>query len=186
MLTQEQERNLRLAVAAAMKSESRSAVPVPVTVAQWALESYWGRHQPSNNCFGIKAYLGCYGVQNLTTIEWFDDEGIRLFLAAGNRVAHLITPIQVDEKGRHKYSVVTQFATFPDLSSCFDRHAEMFTRAPYVQHLAAYINSVKSGDTEMSVEKFVMDIAPIYATDPKYATKLMSIINMPEVRKELR
>lgn len=47
-------------VAAARASAARWRIPASVTLAQWALESGWGRHMPpgSNNPFGIKARAG--------------------------------------------------------------------------------------------------------------------------------
>lgn len=47
-------------VSAAQKSEAEYGVPCPVTLAQWALESGFGKRMPaqSNNPFGIKARSG--------------------------------------------------------------------------------------------------------------------------------
>jgi flagellum-specific peptidoglycan hydrolase FlgJ len=47
-------------IAAARAADAKWRVPASVTLAQWALESGWGRHMPpgSNNPFGIKARPG--------------------------------------------------------------------------------------------------------------------------------
>jgi flagellum-specific peptidoglycan hydrolase FlgJ len=47
-------------IAAACAAQARWDVPASVTLAQWALESAWGRQMPprSNNPFGIKARPG--------------------------------------------------------------------------------------------------------------------------------
>ena len=44
-------------IAAAKRSAGLWKIPASVTLAQWALESGWGKHTPpgSNNPFGIKA-----------------------------------------------------------------------------------------------------------------------------------
>ncbi len=47
-------------IAAARESQARWNIPASVSLAQWALESAWGRSMPprSNNPFGIKARPG--------------------------------------------------------------------------------------------------------------------------------
>ena len=47
-------------IAAARAAQSKWRVPAAVSIAQWALESAWGKHLPagSNNPFGIKARGG--------------------------------------------------------------------------------------------------------------------------------
>ena len=44
-------------IAAAQTSQRKYGIPASITIAQWALESGWGKHLPpgSNNPFGIKA-----------------------------------------------------------------------------------------------------------------------------------
>ena len=44
-------------IAAAQAAQKRWRVPASVTIAQWMIESGWGKHMPtgSNNPFGIKA-----------------------------------------------------------------------------------------------------------------------------------
>ncbi len=82
--------------------ERMTEVPAELTVAQWALESGWGAHQPGNNCFGIKAFPGCHGVQSLETFEVV--KGVRQRL-------------------------VQDFATFEVLSECFQKHAELICKS---------------------------------------------------------
>lgn len=47
-------------IAAAQAAQRRWGVPAAISIAQWALESGWGRHMPpgSSNPFGIKARAG--------------------------------------------------------------------------------------------------------------------------------
>jgi flagellum-specific peptidoglycan hydrolase FlgJ len=95
--------------------EHTTTVPAELTVAQWALESAWGTHQPGNNCFGIKAYDGCFGVQSLKTLEYVN--------------------------GQPK-SVLKQFATFPSLAACFEQHAAIICKgAIYAKVWGSYLAS---------------------------------------------
>ena len=47
-------------IAAARRAQAKHGVPASISIAQWALESGWGKHMPmgSNNPFGIKARRG--------------------------------------------------------------------------------------------------------------------------------
>ncbi len=69
-LTQEQTNNLTLACSASVAAERTTGCPAELTVAQWALESGWGKHVPpeSNNPFGIKARPGEPRIE-ATTLE---------------------------------------------------------------------------------------------------------------------
>jgi flagellum-specific peptidoglycan hydrolase FlgJ len=112
MLSPAQLNRLHDAALNAVACERSTEVPAELAVAQWALESNWGSRAPGNNCFGIKAYAGCYGVQLLQTYEVVN--GVR---------------VQVLEK----------FATFPTLAACFTKHSSLFkTAKPYAKAWAAY------------------------------------------------
>jgi flagellum-specific peptidoglycan hydrolase FlgJ len=143
---------LNQAAASAVACEHATKVPAELALAQWALESGWGAHQPGNNCFGIKAYAGCFGVQRLTTVEF----------ARG-------TPM----------SVVADFATFPTLDACFQKHASLFIQTQ--TYAAAWARYLISHD----LNTLIRQIAPVYATDPSYAEKLLRIISIPEVAASL-
>ena len=111
MLSPQQLEALQRAAASSVRCERDLNVPAELTVAQWALESGWGAHQRGNNCFGIKAYPGCFGVQSLPTVEFID----------GTR------------------TVINQpFAIFPSLDACFAKHAALLKTGRYGAILAAY------------------------------------------------
>ena len=129
---------LERAADSALFCQKATQLPADLTIAQWALESGWGAHQPGNNCFGIKAYPGCYGVQWLHTFE----------VIAGVR-----SP------------VLKEFATFPSLASCFAKHASLFTLGkPYAEAWARYL---KTGDVETLIRQIAPIYAtdPNYADE---------------------
>lgn len=99
MLTEQQRLNLLDAAATAVATAEATNLPARLTVAQWAQESGWGEHAPGCNCFGIKAYYGCYGTQMLKTTE-----------------------------GDNNTPVDQTFATFPSLYACFNYHAQLITK----------------------------------------------------------
>jgi flagellum-specific peptidoglycan hydrolase FlgJ len=115
MLSSTQLECLQVAAGCAVACETATKVPAELTVAQWALESGWGSHQPGNNCFGIKVYEGCYGSQSLQTTE----------------VIHGVTQ-----------QLPQEFATFPNLAACFEKHASLICQGSrYAPAWSAYSQS---------------------------------------------
>ncbi|MFO0549951.1 MAG: glucosaminidase domain-containing protein [Polyangiaceae bacterium] len=53
-------------IAYAQQSERETGVPASVTLAQWALESGWGKSSPNNNPFGMKATSSQAGFTSAT------------------------------------------------------------------------------------------------------------------------
>lgn len=146
--------NLQKAAHASQVCEMLTGFPALLSVAQWADESGWGLHCPGNNCFGIKYYPKAYGIQWLQTAEYFNGK-------------------KVGEK--------QAFATFPDLASCFQKHALLIMEKPvYHPVFDKYIMS------NGNVEVLARGIAPIYATDPEYGNKISAIMSMPEVQEAVR
>ena len=111
MLSSAQMSALARAAAGSVDCERVFKIPAELTLAQWALESGWGAHQPGNNCFGIKAYAGCFGVQLLKTVEFTN--GVRAI-------------------------VMQPFATFANLDACIDQHARLFSTARYKHAFSQY------------------------------------------------
>ncbi|MDE2097068.1 MAG: glucosaminidase domain-containing protein [Patescibacteria group bacterium] len=66
-------------IAAAEECQVKWHVPASVTIAQWALESGWGKHMPpgSNNPFGIKAETDQPSVKCYTR-EYRNGEWVRV------------------------------------------------------------------------------------------------------------
>ncbi|MBV8865278.1 MAG: glucosaminidase domain-containing protein [Acidobacteriaceae bacterium] len=115
MLSSAQLAALKRATYSSVSCEQITRLPAELTLAQWALESAWGQHQPGNNCFGIKAYNGCFGVQRLETFEIVD--GVR-------------------------QSVLQNFATFRSLEACFHKHADLLTGTePYQSAWTRYLKT---------------------------------------------
>ncbi len=115
MLSAVQLLRLKQAAHDAVLCEVSTRVPSELTVSQWALESGWGNHQPGNNCFGIKSYPGCFGVQSLETHEF----------------VHHADTVQTLE-----------FATFASLATCFEKHGSLISGGrPYAIAWTKYTES---------------------------------------------
>ena len=97
-------------VAAAQASQKKWKIPAAVTLAQWALESAWGRSMPagSNNPFGIKAAGG------------------EPYVEAQTR----------EVIGGKDVTVVARFRKFASLDEAFDQHGRLLATArPYAHAL---------------------------------------------------
>jgi flagellar protein FlgJ len=146
------------AASSAKGAEKVTGLPKEITLAQWALESGWGQHAPGNNCFGIKAYPGCHGTQTLMTHE----------------TLHGVSKL-----------VEQQFATFATLDDCFTKHALLITSgAPYAKLWQGWSQLVGLGGLARAAGVLVLlcFLAPIYATDENYASELVKILQMPEIK----
>jgi|SRR5271157_2214624 len=102
-------------IVAAQASHKAWNIPASVTLAQWALESTWGRTMPSgsNNPFGIKA-------------------------AAGQPYVEASTHEVVNG---HRIKVVARFRKFASMAEAFDQHGRLLaTAAPYA-HARTLVNS---------------------------------------------
>jgi flagellum-specific peptidoglycan hydrolase FlgJ len=166
---------LRSAARAAIACEVHTGCPAPLLVAQWAVESAWGKRAPGNNCFGIKARDGDER-QLLLTREWFTDAELQRFIALGD--GRDAAPTGRANALRKEYTVHDWFAKFPSLTACFDRRAELFRKGRYAPFAAKY-------DADGNVEALVRGIAPIYATDPGYADAILRVIGMQSTRQAL-
>ena len=98
-------------ILAAQASQARWEVPASVTIAQWALESGWGQHQPpdSNNPFGIKAREGDPCVVSYT-----------------REVIHG-QPVIIEQR----------FSKFASLAEAFDAHGKLIATAPVYDQVMA-------------------------------------------------
>lgn len=182
-ITQPQLANLRLIADAAMSCEMTIGIPADLTTAQCILESAWLTIRPGWNCFGIKDYPGSYGRQLLLTREWFNDKELAWFLHLGDqRSASLVKPLgpsdPIRSDGRQEYRVYDWFATFPSLTACFAKRVSLFTHGAYKLLLTTYTS-------DRNFDAYLRGVAKVYATAPKYADVLMSIIRMAEVVEAL-
>ena len=134
-------------VAAAKAAAGRWKIPTAVLLAQWALESGWGKREPpgSNNPFGEKSPIGVSGVGAPTTED-------------------------IDGKMQHITGV---FRAFFSLADAFDFHAEHLATSHWFAPARARLPDVAGfcdalgGGTPAK---------PNYSTNPEYGRSLTEII----------
>lgn len=136
-------------ISAAKSGMTKYRVPASVSMAQWAIESGWGTHSPGYNPFGMKPRKGMNDPQQM---------------------------LQTHEFVKGKDIIVMQpFRKFPSISAAFDAHAQLLASAP-VYAPAMQCIPHDACPTPEAVDRFIDKMAPRYATDPLYASKLKSMI----------
>lgn len=155
-VTDQQKQNLQEASKAAVLAEEQTGCPAIITVAQWALESGWGEHQPGNNPFGIKAHQGLNtnGFQELPTKEFEDGH-------------YVLRP--------------EEFATYATLADAFTDHGTLLAkREPYARWFESYQAYKNTPD---AIYALIGLVASRYATDPLYAFKVLALL--PQIKPVL-
>lgn len=96
-------------ILAAQAAERKWKIPASISLAQWAIESGWGKHMPpgSNNPFGMKA-----------------------------RPSDPFVSVKTKEQDRHgrEYTILAPFRKFPSLAVAFDEHAKLLATANVYGH----------------------------------------------------
>ena len=120
---------------------------VPVTVAQFLLESNWGRAGmgDAHNYFGIKARTGEPSITKSTT-EFVNGK-----------------PVTVD----------AAFRAYSSMSECFADHASLICERTRPNGQKIYAAALANPNDPCA---FARALTGIYATDPQYGEKLVSIM----------
>lgn len=156
---------------AAKQAELNTGINAVFSLAQAALESAWGDKAPGYAFFGIKDSDGLNGnEQLLPTVEY-------------SRYPHLtVQQVGLAEIDRIEWNEAAHqfiyhgkayFRKYNSPEEGFEDHAHLFFRRnangiqPYAAGLAVITDP----------EKFAQTIAPIYASGPKYAELIISIMN---------
>lgn len=139
----------------AIEGQRTYGKPASVSLAQWALESGYGKSMPagSNNFFGMKARKNETGP----------------VVVARTREVHTSGP----KKGQ-EYFIDAAFRKFDSIEQAFLEHAKLIGEAKVYAPARAKLPDV---------DAFIDTLAPIYATDPKYASLLKSIIRSNDLRR---
>ena len=154
MLTETQLSALQTMAAAAVAAERATGCTAELSTAQCIVESSWLTVCPGNNCFGIKATdTNC---TYCLTKEYLNGEWSSPTLA---------------------------FEAYPALSDCFAAHARLLQGGVYAAAWAAYQETrVDDTDTGLhALDSYITAISKHYATDPDYASKIITLAHGPHV-----
>lgn len=153
----------------ALKCQQQTGISAIATLMQAAWESAWGAAAPGNMFFGQKDTDGLNGnEQLLQTTEVFTRPDVKL-----KQKIISITPFVLDGKKFFRYRIWDYFRKYDTPAECFIDHCNFLLRNP------RYAEAVKyRADPEMFI-KLVAKAG--YATEPRYAEKLLSIL--PTIKK---
>jgi flagellum-specific peptidoglycan hydrolase FlgJ len=140
-------------VAAAKAAHAKWHIPASVLIAQWALESGWGRREPpgSNNPFGEKAPAGAHGVTAGTTED------------IGGAIVH----------------IDAVFRAFLNLEDAFDFHAEHLATSHWYIPARACLPNVETFCNGLGGGTAAK---PNYSTSPTYGRSLLAVIRDSNLR----
>lgn len=137
-------------VTAAKSAMTKYRVPASVSLAQWIIESGWGVHSPGNNPFGMKPRKGM------------------------NDPSQMLMTHEV-VKGK-TVSILQPFRKFPSVAAAFDAHATLLATAPVYASAMACLPSGNQCPSRAAIDAFIDRMAPHYATDPLYGSKLKAMV----------
>jgi flagellum-specific peptidoglycan hydrolase FlgJ len=162
-LSDAQKQFIKDAAVAAQASEATTGVPASVIIAQAILESGWGKSHmgAANNYFGIKAFekKGVVDVGPVAT--GFVDKSTKEFDNHGNA-----------------FFVIAHFRAYADMAGSFTDHGLFLKNGP--RYATAMANYAQNKDAS----EFARDLQTAgYATDPNYASKLISIMTKNDLLK---
>lgn len=139
----------------AIEAQRELGVPASVSLAQWALESGWGKSMPpgSNNPFGMKARVGETGpTVTVRTREVFT----------------------TGPKKGQAYYIDAPFRKFDSFGHAFVEHGKLLGTAKAYAPARAKLPDL---------DAYLDTMGAVYATDPTYAAKLRSIIRTHDLRR---
>lgn len=146
-------------VPGAQRSDRETKVPASVTIAQAILESGWGQFNAgANNYFGIKA-------KPTTTPGVFEWSGT----AVG-----CVLKKTLEEVGGRMQTEIGAFRAYRSLTASIRDHGARLLANP------VYAPAFKYAEDDA---RFLRRIARYYATDSKYASKVLTIIKKYKLRR---
>ncbi len=149
----------------ALETERKTGISHLFTLAQAALESWWGERTFGNMLFGIKARpeTPADKKQLLRTTE---------VLSSANAVFPKIFSIKKRADGKYTYSVLDWFRKYETQEECFTDHAQFFFKNK---------RYAKALEVRSDPYKFAEEVAKAgYATAPNYADSLKKLIKTIE------
>jgi len=108
-------------IAAAREAQRKWKIPASISLAQWAVESGWGKHMPpgSNNPFGMKARPG----DPFVTVR-----------------------TREQDRDGHDYFIQAAFRKFTSIADAFDAHGALLNKPVYAKAREALPDPDKFAD----------------------------------------
>ena len=144
-------------------SEQQTGVPASVIIAQAILESGWGESHmgDANNYFGIKAQVRNGKIEFGKVATGYVDKLTK----------------EYDKNGK-AYTIVARFRSYKNMADSFLDHGMFLTsNARYRKAIDAYAKSKDADEFARGLQKAG------YATDPKYADMLISLMTKNDLYK---
>lgn len=134
-------------IKAAQDAQQKYGIPASISIAQYGLESGWGKYMPegSNNPFGMK-------------------------IRVGKNDPYVLVSTREVLRGKEVY-IKAKFRKFKSLTEAFDEHAKLLAQAPVYAKARAKLKGKNAADA------FADALTGVYATDPEYGKILKRIMS---------
>lgn len=133
---------------AAEEAERIYNVPAEITLAQAALETGWGQH---------------------TIMSEDGTKGFNLFGMKGEGTAGSVSKSTQEWENGQYITITDKFALYNDFYEAVVEHGKRF-------HNGYYDKAIEQFPQDHSWQNFAANIQGIYATDPKYSSKLSNLV----------
>ncbi len=135
-------------------------VPAPVTLAQWALESGFGKNSLADHNYFGHTYAAVKGfMAHPAYVTAYD-----------KRLVGSGTP---DKRWKR---VAVRFAKYQSVEECFMVHGEYLSSSDYY----------KAAFRAKTLKGFVIEMSKHYAEDPEYSSKLLAIIDRYNLKERIK
>lgn len=152
MLTPAQLSALQTMATAAVAAMRATGCPARLSTAQCIVESDWLTRYPDHNVFGIKA--------------------------TDSNASYCFTQEFEDGTWRNPEC---GFQNYPDMAACFAAHARLLQGGVYAAAWKRYQLNRTNPRFLAALDTYITDISAHYATDPDYASKIITLAHGPHV-----
>lgn len=165
----------------AVKMEKKFDIPASLTIAQWALESGWGKCGIGNNVFGITLQPRHNKSQFVLTHENITWNEFQNFKPEERVTATEANGSQLIKNwlGKKYLSMKREFADFNTLDDAFIDHSNLLTGGPYLEAYVSYIQ-------QRNITNFIKAISVHYGTGEGYANIVISIAQSQTVQNAIK
>lgn len=174
----DRQQRLDQVAAVAVEIEKTLEFPAQMLIAQWALESGWGKRRAGDNgYFGVKNAARHTKCCEVLTREVFTQEQLdRWMQNHPGRVVRVLTKLP---DGRLHVELVDKFADYNSLKEACEDYVWLIT------HGESYSAAWQAYQQDHDVLKLVRGVAKSYATDPNYAMLAVRIAKQTSVQQAI-
>lgn len=167
--------------AAAVEIERQTGLPAKVLIAQWAVESGWGKKETGDfNYFGITKGARHKNFKMVDTQEDITWEDLQKFSKDERSTARNLDGSELTPwTGKKKIAMKRKFASYGSLHEAMQDYATMMTKR------GNYGTAFERFKLHGNPDQFIQEIAGTYATDRNYGNLVTRVANQRNVQNAI-